>query len=276
MFARHLASSQGWEISYLEAGAVRPVVLLHGVGSAAISWRNQLSGLSNNDNNRIIAWDAPGYGGSTALSGLAPQAADYAARLADFFDILKLGPCHLVGHSLGALIAAKFAADFPVRVLSLTLASIATGQARLAPEERERLLSGRLGDLASLGARGMAEKRGPRLVTAGASEDIRRAVIETMAAIRPGGYSQAVRMLSQGDTLTDVARLAPTMPVQIIFGDSDVVTSPEQNLKVAAERPDAPVHIIENAGHAVYLEQSDKFNCLVDDFIQANDRPQKS
>src|SRR3546814_6825219 len=59
----------GARISYLEAGtendALPPLVLLHGMGSAARSWRDQLAGLSRD--RRVVAWDAPGYGESTPL-----------------------------------------------------------------------------------------------------------------------------------------------------------------------------------------------------------------
>jgi pimeloyl-ACP methyl ester carboxylesterase len=145
-------------ISYLEAGrGDPPLVLLHGIGSRAASWRHQLAGLS--DRLRVIAWDAPGYGESSDLAAPAPTAGDYAACLASFLDALGAGRLHLVGHSLGALMAARFAADHPERIASLTLASVASGHARLAEAERARLLAGRLDDLARLGPAGMAEKR---------------------------------------------------------------------------------------------------------------------
>jgi pimeloyl-ACP methyl ester carboxylesterase len=52
--------------SYWEAGSGPPLVLLHGIGSAAASFRYQLEALSARF--RVAAWDAPGYGASTALA----------------------------------------------------------------------------------------------------------------------------------------------------------------------------------------------------------------
>ncbi|SRR5579884_1603909 len=52
----------GRTIAYEHAGEGRPLVLLHGIGSSARSRRHQLTGLS--DAFSVIAWDAPGYGGS--------------------------------------------------------------------------------------------------------------------------------------------------------------------------------------------------------------------
>jgi pimeloyl-ACP methyl ester carboxylesterase len=252
-------------VSYIEAGNDVPVLLLHGIGSGARSWTAQVDGLS--DSFRVIAWDAPGYGTSTALASSEPHAGEYADILSQFVHALKLDRFHLVGHSLGALIAARYAADQPERLLSLTLASIAGGHATYPPDDRARLREGRLKLLAELGPRGMAESRGPNLLTPAASDAMRQAVIETMAAIRPDGFRQAVFLLSGGDTRADVLRIPPTLPVQIIFGGADTVTTPEQNRRVASARPQAPIHVIEGAGHAVYIEKPAEFNKRLRDFL---------
>lgn len=260
-----LVTSKAGAISYSEAGSGAALVLLHGIGSGARSWRHQLAALG--DRFRVIAWDAPGYGGSATYAKPAPDAGDYARSVAVFLDALGIASCHLVGHSLGALIAARFAADHPDRILSLTLASIASGHAMLPDAERARLRQGRLDDITMLGPRGMAEKRGPRLLTGEATEAMHRAVIETMAAVRPEGFSRAVMMLSSGNINADVARLPPTMRVQIVFGDQDQITTPDANRAVAALRPQAPVHVIAGAGHAVYIEQPAAFDAVLAEFL---------
>lgn len=257
-FEVRTAASAGTRFTYLEQGAGVPLVLLHGVGSAARSWKHQLQGLS--DRFRVIAWDAPGYGGSSVLAPDEPCADDYAAALDIFLRELGVERLHLVGHSLGCIIAARYAWRHPERIASLTLASIATGHAQLPADERARLRASRLDDLAALGPRGMAEKRGPRLVSAAADDAARRDVIETMAQVRPEGYRQAVYLLSNADTRADVRGLPTQMRVQFIYGDADVITTPEQNQSVARERPGAPVHVLRGAGHALYLEQPHAFN----------------
>jgi len=255
----------GSVFTYGEAGAGTPLVLLHGIGSAARAFDDQLAGLS--DRLRVIAWDAPGYGGSTCLAPESPRATDYAAALAVMLDALGIPACHLVGHSLGTLIAASFAADHPQRILSLTLASVAAGQARLPAAEQEKALAQRLGDVVELGSRRMAEQRGPRLLAPAATPEMLRRVVETMATVRPAGYSQAARMLASGDIKADIPRLPADMPVQFLYGDGDVITPPARNIDVAALRPTAPVHVVKDAGHAVYLEQPARFNAIVFDFV---------
>jgi len=254
-------------VEYLEAGSGMPLVLLHGIGSNARSFQDQLGNLS--DRFRVIAWNAPGYGNSTPLDPDAPDAGAYAERLGAFLDALGIQNCHLAGHSLGCLIAARFAVSHPQRILSLSLSSIAGGHAGMAEEERRKLLESRLADVAELGARGMAEKRGPRLLAPEAKPEMIRRVVDAMAAINPGGYAQAARMLSGGDAKADIRRLPADMPVQIIYGEGDVITPPARNREIAALRPQAPVTVIPAAGHALYLEQPDLFSRALGDFALA-------
>jgi pimeloyl-ACP methyl ester carboxylesterase len=259
--------------SYLEQGRGTAIVLLHGIGSAARSFDRQIGELSAR--HRVVAWDAPGYGGSSNLAPASPTAGDYAAALAGFLDALGIGACHLLGHSLGCLMAARFAVLHPERVLSLTLCSIAGGHAGLPPGERQKLLDQRLSDVATLGPRQMAEKRAPRLLGPAAPPDALQRVIDAMSSVHPDGYGQAARMLSTGDIKADARRLPAALPGQIIYGDSDLITPPARNQEIAALRPQAEVHVIAGAGHALYLEQPAAFNAILTDFIVKTEASRK-
>jgi len=63
------------DITYRESGRkdAPALVLLHGIGSTSAGWRLQYGPLGGHF--RVIAWDAPGYGGSKPLAGEAPSAA---------------------------------------------------------------------------------------------------------------------------------------------------------------------------------------------------------
>jgi pimeloyl-ACP methyl ester carboxylesterase len=252
-------------VAYLEKGQGTPLILLHGIGSAARSFATQLDALSSRW--RVIAWDAPGYGDSEALPMAHPTAADYATALDRFLSERGVGDFHLLGQSLGCLMAAAFAGRHPGRVLSLTLCSIAGGHAHLSEEERRKLLDQRLQDVALLGPRAMAEKRAPRLLGPAAPPEALAKLIDTMGSVRPDGYAQAARMLSTGDIAADIARLPVALPGQVIFGDADVITPPARNREIAGRWPGAAVHVIAGAGHALYLEQPQAFNTLVADFL---------
>jgi pimeloyl-ACP methyl ester carboxylesterase len=254
------------EMSWREAGEGEPLVLLHGIGSSAKSWTAQIEHFAKR--HRVVAWNAPGYGESSHLKDHAPTPQDYADVLTQFLDALKIERAHIVGHSLGALMAARFAAGAPGRVRTLTLASCAIGHAQLPTDERQRLLLSRVDDVTNLGPRGMAEKRGPRLLGPNATPDDIRKVIDVMAEVEPAGYAQAARMLSQGDMLGDLAELPIGLPLQIVYGTADVITPEAVNLRAAAVRPGTPVAAIPDAGHALYVEAPQAFNTIVEDFVR--------
>ena len=255
------------QIVWHESGRGDALVFLHGVGSSAHSFKAQLEGLAARW--RVVAWDMPGYGGSAHLPDTAPDVEAYADAAAQWLDALGVGQCHLVGHSLGSLIAARFAATRPERVRSLTLASCAIGHARLDAAERARLLTSRLDDVAALGPRGMAQKRGPRLLGPDAQPKTIQGVIDVMAQVDPQGYAQAARMLSGGDMLADLAQTPLTVPVQVVYGLEDVITPPPVNLRAAQARAAISVATIERAGHALYAEAPGAFNDIVETFAGA-------
>lgn len=251
-------------LTWLEAGRGEAFALLHGIGSRARSFEAQLEGLGGAY--RVLAWNAPGYGGSARLAGETPAARDYADVLRAWLDALGIERLHLLGHSLGALMAARFAAEHPRRILSLTLASCALGHANLPAPERAAMLNARLADVDALGPSGMAKKRARRLLGPKALPAHIESVTAGMAAVDARGYGQAARMLSGGDLLADIAALGPETPLQIVYGTADVITPPAANLRAAAARAGTHVESIEDAGHAVYVEAPEEFNRIARDF----------
>ena len=53
----------------------------------------------------------------------------------------------------------------------------------------------------------------------------------------------------------------------MIYGDADVITPPARVREIAAAWPGAAVHVIAGAGHALYLEQPEAFNALLQAFL---------
>lgn len=251
--------------TFLDRGSGPALVLLHGIGSAGRSFDRQIAAFS--ESFRVVAWDAPGYGGSSELAPAHPTAGDYADALDRFLAERGIEDCHLLGHSLGCLMAARFAATRSARVRSLTLCSVACGHSNLPADERQKMLDQRIIDVVALGPKGMAEKRAPRLLGPAAAPDALDRLIDTMAAVRPYGYGQAARMLSTGDVLADVAKLPKTLPGQVIYGDADLITPPARNRDVVAAWHGASEHVIPGAGHALYLEQPERFNALLGAFL---------
>jgi pimeloyl-ACP methyl ester carboxylesterase len=141
-------------VQYRHAGQGAPGqathVLLHGIGSGSASWVAQLQAASAAPLS-VLAWDAPGYGGSAPVEPAQPVATDYAQRVWAWLDTLGVTqPVTLVGHSLGAIMAASAARMAPHRVQRLVLLAPARGYANAAPAEREKKLQDRLHNLLQL------------------------------------------------------------------------------------------------------------------------------
>ena len=256
---RIVALPSGAQVAIREAGTGAPVVLLHGIGSGAASWLP--CALALEPHSRVIAWDAPGYGASTPLSQTTPLATDYAQRLGDLLTALDIDRCTLVGHSLGALMAAAFAHGAGgARVQRLVLLSPARGYGAPGREAgRQVMLAKRLDDLHTLGIDGLAARSAERMLTPAASDAARAWVRWNTARLNPAGYSQAVQMLC-GDDITRYAPLA--IPVEVHCGDGDIVTPPQACRDVAATFA-APFTLIEHAGHACAIEQPGAVAALI-------------
>ena len=261
-FAESSVEVDGGVVSFRSCGSGPAVVLLHGISSGAASWLQ--CALKLEKDARVIAWNAPGYGCSTPLPMARPKASDYAARLQQMLRALGLSDCMLVGHSLGALMAAASLAggDHDRRVRWTLLASPAQGYG--APDKRERARQveiERLDALRTLGVAGMATHRSGRLLSEHADEADRAWVRWNMQWLDPAGYTQAVHLLCDDD-IGAYLGAAPLAGVSVACGTLDVVTTPEASAALA-DRFALPYRSVESAGHACYIEQPAAFAAMI-------------
>ena len=106
-------------IGWREQGTGEPVIFLHAMVTSRQGWGPQLQALSAEF--RCIAWDMPGFGGSTP----APQEAGFDAVLATLVQFvtqtLGLSRAHFVGLSVGGMILQHLAARHPELTRSITI-----------------------------------------------------------------------------------------------------------------------------------------------------------
>ncbi|MPQ96484.1 alpha/beta fold hydrolase [Modestobacter sp. I12A-02628] len=102
-----------------------PVLLVHGWTCDSHDWSDQLDSLATR--HRVIAPDLRGHGrSSTPAAGYTAQ--HHAADLVALLDRLDVGPVVVIGHSLGAVVAAALAVEHPERVLATVVVEPAYGQ----------------------------------------------------------------------------------------------------------------------------------------------------
>ncbi len=257
------------KINYQEAGTGEPLVLLHGLGSNSRSWRHQLAGLAQSF--RVLAWDAPGYGLSDDLAvfdGPAFTMADFAHVLGAFFDALKIDQAHIVGHSMGGVLALEFYQHYRERVKSLVLADTNRGGGAKPQAERQATLQRRLHALATQTPAQIAQARAPGLLSPHADAVLVADVSSIYAEIRPAGYRLATLGLDRANH-TDLLPQV-NVPTLILCGELDTVTPPAESEILAQNIPHADLKFIPRAGHSSNQEQPQVFNRLVLDFLQSD------
>jgi pimeloyl-ACP methyl ester carboxylesterase len=114
--------SNGVKISYTVQGQGEPVILIHGwLSSADINWALPGTTALLAKDHQVIALDMRGHGMSdkpTKEEAYGPELVEDVARL---MDHLKIKKAHIIGYSMGGIVAANFMVKHPDRVLSGTL-----------------------------------------------------------------------------------------------------------------------------------------------------------
>ncbi|HLT57403.1 MAG TPA: alpha/beta fold hydrolase [Limnochordales bacterium] len=246
-------------------GTGPPLLLLAGLGMPATIWYHQVPAFAAR--HQVILVDNRGAGRSDHPLGdytVAQMALDTARLLAG----LGVGPAHVLGFSLGGLIAQELALTHPARVRSLVLASTHPG----GPEYRQATGSQWQHRLQVAGmTREEIYRRAMEWSTSAAfrqanPEEVERFVMVRAALPAPGrgfqGQFRAAMSFDARDRLPQLRR-----PVLVIHGTADEVVPPRFAEDLARRIPGARLHWIEGAGHLPFLEQPQAFNQAVLDFL---------
>lgn len=128
--------ADGVTLHYTDQGHGEPVILLHGFAmNTDITWRDPgvLDYLAAN--HRVIGMDMRGHGRSAKPYSAGAYGEQMAEDVRRLMDCLGINRAHIVGNSMGALVAIKFAALHPGRTRSLTACGF--GWARYSEDRRE-------------------------------------------------------------------------------------------------------------------------------------------
>ena len=247
-------------IFYEADGEGEPVVLLHGLGSCGADWAPQLPALVRGY--RVVRPDLRGHGRSSKpeASYSVPVMAGDVSRL---LGQLGLGPAHVVGLSMGGMVAFQLALDAPDRVASLTLVN--TTPDLSLPTCREQLkLYRRLLGVHVLGMRGLGRVLAHRLLPGPQRSDSRRIFAARYAKNSKRTYLAVLDGLvgwSVSDRLEEITR-----PVLVVAAEHDYAPVAEKRA-YAARMPRAELVVLAGARHAVPAEQPAAFNRVLLAFL---------
>jgi len=251
------------------AGAGPLVVFLHGVGGNRSNWRDQIPVFA--EHFHALAWDARGYGDSDDYDGSLDMA-DLSADLVQVIDHFRAPRAHVVGLSMGGMIAMDFYQRHPDKVASLVLCDTGPGLRRTMSEadveeflrlRKAPLLAGRQpAEFAPIVARSLVSPAG----RAGALEQL----IASLSRLHPQSYLKALECVTRYDGIGDLRTYR--VPALVVVGADDTLTPPSVSERMAAEIPGAELCVIDDAGHLSNIEQPDAFNRRVLDFLRQHTR----
>ena len=257
-----LLKRDGVDLHYELVGSGPPVLLIQGIGVTAEGWRPQVTGLAGQF--QLLTFDNRGIGRSQPCAGpisIEVMADDARALM----DAAGWASAHVVGHSMGGVIAQQLALDCPARVRSLVLlCTFARGKdgARPTPWVIGMSLRTRLGPRPAR-RRAFLEMLYPRdyLKTV----DLNRLAEETGRIVgrdladQPPVLMQQLRALGRHNALGRLGELA-RIPTLVISGAHDPIAKPAYGRALAAAIPGARFEAWPEAAHGVIIQQAEQIN----------------
>lgn len=240
-----------------------PIVLLHGVGLDDSLWARLIAQDSLADRD-VVPVELPGHGRRPPLrepATLAGFAADVAARIPQ--------RAHLVGFSLGALVAQQIAVGEPARVATLTCVSSVCGRGEAeAAAVRARLEAAR--DDFAAGVEAAIQRWFPE------SSSVPTTSVEQIRAVLLANdhesYLHAYDVFATGDRQIHAALPRICAPTLAVTGSDDPGSTPEMTRRLARLIPHARAQIIDGARHMLPTERPDRIARLIAEFIDVAER----
>jgi len=256
--------TNGINLNYHEQGQGESLLFLHGLGSQGEDWAFQVPFFATRY--RVITVDLRGHGASDKPAGpysVAMMAEDVVGLL----DALNIESAHIVGLSMGGMIAFQLVVDRPERVRSMVIVN--SGPA-LVPRNasewlrvQQRLLLARL-----FGPSRTGVFLSKRLFPKPEQEFLRDQFIERWAMNDRNAYVAALRAIIGWSVAERIGEIR--CPVLVVSGDRDY-TPLDVKREYTARIPGAQFVLVEDSGHATPIDQSDVFNRSVLKFLESGD-----
>jgi pimeloyl-ACP methyl ester carboxylesterase len=276
----------GVNLHYLCGGSGPPLVLVHGLGSsAAVEFYHNLEPLAAH--HRVLAVDLPGFGGSDKPA-LEYTIELFVKAVKDLMASEGVDRAAVIGVSMGGRVALGLALESPEKVERLVLVdALGVGTPRRVLAYRILLTRG-LGELTLRGTARALRRMNPatirrfwgwylqrpnRVNTLWSDERIANHGTLLATPEYRAAYLSALRSISGMRQLRDgvaVENRLPElrMPTLLIWGRHDHIF-PASHAEAARNRiPNARVEIFDDSGHTPQMEEPDRFNRLVLDFLR--------
>lgn len=265
------AEINGLQMYFEVHGTGAPLVLISPLSGDRTSWAFQVPAFVE-AGYRCLIFDSRDAGQTTESSIPGYTMRQLAEDTIALMDVVGFGPAHIVGGSMGGMIALELAAAFPARVASLTLScTVAAADEALAgvirgwklvrphcsSEEFVRLIGPWL-----FTHRFFAEPEGLAAVL--------QLTRESPFPQTPAGFARQCEAILSHDVRDRLPAI--TVPTHVVVGAEDVLTPPRHSRELASRIPQARLTEVPRAGHALFGECAPIFNETVLGFLNGIER----
>ena len=233
--------------NYVDVGAGKTLLILHGWGSNATMWGRVINELAKE--NRVIAVDLPGFG-KTDEPSIAWKVNDYAEFVKNFLDKIDVKKLHgILGHSFGGRVIIDML-DSGWNDAKKIIFVDSAGVKHNTSKSWRSLVGNKL--------LGWARKIKP----------VREFIVDQFGS---DDYRAATPMMREILKLTVSEDKTPQIErirgdVMIIWGENDK-TTPLSDVEIFRRIENSRVEIVAGAGHSVYLEKQDEVVKLIKEFL---------
>jgi len=274
------AEVDGLTLHYVTEGRGPAVVLVHGLGGFAESWRHNIPALARVAT--VFAVDLPGFG----LSSKPParyRLADSARALHGFIQAMGLERIAVVGHSMGAAVGLTYALTHPARVERVALLGGIVPGSGYRPSVPYRIAATPLlGELVALcGCAPLYRAAISRCFHAPVAAEVEFLVGQSYKA-RTSPEAKAAYLMTLRDVRRDILEHAPDYrralstldaPVLLIHGQQDGVVPATHSREAAEVLPRARVRWIDGCGHFPQIEHAEVVNGWLTEFLVGRPAP---
>ena len=240
------------------------VLLLHGLGANGSSWLLQFPALLE-AGFCILAPDTPGFGQSTYPGG-GTSVAKLTAAIARLLESRQDTPMHVVGISLGGTQALQLALDYPQYVRKLILVNTFAKLDFLSNTLAWPYFAWRFILVHTLGIPTQARYVANKLFPHPNQNFLRQALYEQIIQSDPQAYRAALRAIVQFDITSRLCEIY--CPTLVVTGQDDTTVPPEAQCALANGINGARQVILPDAGHGIIVEQPEKFNHAMLEFLK--------
>jgi pimeloyl-ACP methyl ester carboxylesterase len=249
------------DLYYETAGQGQPVLFIHGLGSSSRDWEPQVAFFSKDY--QVVTFDLRGHGQSQKPPG--PYSMQLFARdTAELLKQLNLTPVHIVGISLGGMIAFQLTVDNPELAKSLVIVNSGPEVVVRSLKDRWQVFL-RTSIVHLLGMRKMGEVLSKRLFPKEEQAALRETFASRWAENDPKAYLATLRAIVGWSVAEHLEKIG--LPTLVIAADEDYTPVAAKEAYVG-KMQQADLVVIEDSRHGTPIERPEEFNEVVRTFLK--------